>query len=214
MSQAISGSPIRRERMMRVDNIWEGQVYLTYGLSLVGLLVLQPEWIQSGMTALFLALVCFWDWRWNRIPNLMTYSTIAAGVSYHTLTAGWGGAILSLEGLLLGGVLLFVPYLFKGMGAGDVKALAALGAIWGAGPVFSIFLITALVGGLVSIGMLLAQGKMVETMKRYWLILKMFLGSRKFYYVEPCSIVSRARLPYGVVISCGVMLWYMLGNIV
>jgi prepilin peptidase CpaA len=217
MYQAInesSDSPIRRERVLRVDTIWEGQVYLAYGLSLIGLLLLQPEWVQSGITALFLAMVCFWDWRWHRIPNLITYSTIVGGIAYHTLTAGWGGAILSMEGLLLGGLLLFVPYLFKGVGAGDVKAMAALGAVWGAGPIFSIFLITALAGGLVSIGVLMAQGKMIETIKRYWLILKMFLWFRKFCYVEPCSIVNRVRLPYGVVISCGVMLWYMLGNII
>jgi prepilin peptidase CpaA len=211
--QAMSESPIRRERVLRVDTIWEGQAYLAYGLSLIGLLVLQPEWIQSGMTALFLAWVCFWDWRWHRIPNLITYPTMAVGVAYHALTAGWDGLILGLEGLLLGGGILILAYLFKGIGAGDVKALAALGAVWGPRPIFNIFLISALSGGLVSIGLLVVRGQFIETMRRYWIMTKTFLLTRKFFYIEPSPMMKRVTLPYGVVISCGVAFWYLMGNI-
>ena len=212
--QAIAESPMRRERIRWVNTVWEGGLHLAYAAALLGLLFLWPDWLPTGVTALFLSLVCFWDGRWHRIPNLITYPTMAVGVAYHTLTAGWGGMVESFSGLLLGGGLLFLIYLFKGMGAGDVKAMAALGAVWGASPIFNIFLITALLGGVASAGMLAVHGQMIETIKRYWLMGKIILWTRKFYYVEPPPIADRLRFPYGVVISCGVVLWYLLGNIV
>src|SRR3989304_1422283 len=124
--QAIAESPMRRERIRWVNTVWEGGLHLAYAAALLGLLFLWPDWLPTGGTAPFLSLFSFWGGRWHRIPNLITYPTMAAGVAYHTLTAGWGGLVESFSGLLLGGGLLFLIYLFKGMGAGEVKAMAAL----------------------------------------------------------------------------------------
>ncbi|MBW2186737.1 MAG: prepilin peptidase [Deltaproteobacteria bacterium] len=45
--------------------------------------------------------------------------------------AGFSGFTTSVAGLVTGLLLLIIPYLMGGMGAGDVKALAALGALLG-----------------------------------------------------------------------------------
>jgi prepilin peptidase CpaA len=210
--QGMDQFPAQQEPFLLREGVWKAVALPAYALFLAVLCLFRPEWLPAGTTLLFISLVSLWDWRWYRVPNLFTYPTMAVGVFYHTLTAGWGGMVHSLEGLLLGGALLLLAYLFKAVGAGDVKALAALGAWWGAGPVFEMFLAAALLGGIVSLVILTIQGKLSETARRYWFMMKIFLLTAKFYYVEPSSETGRHQLPYGVVISCGVILWYMARN--
>jgi len=200
--------------MFRLNTVWEEGVFLAYTASMMMFLLIGGRWLPAAVTVLFLSLVGIWDLRWHRIPNIVTYPTMAVGVSYHTLTATWSGMALSLEGLFLGGGLLLLVYLFKGIGPGDVKALAALGAVWGARPVFNIFLATALLGGVAAVGILVYRGQMIETMKRYWLMGITLLWTQTFFYVEPSPMGSRPKLPYGVVISGGFVLWYLLGDMV
>lgn len=55
------------------------------------------------------------------------------------------------------GLLLFLPlYLLHGMGAGDVKLMAAVGAFAGPGMAFQIALATCIAGGALSLGYLSA----------------------------------------------------------
>jgi prepilin peptidase CpaA len=139
---------------------------------------------------------------------------MAVGAIFHALTAGWAGLFHSLEGLFLGGVLLLVAYLFHAVGAGDVKALAALGAWWGPAAIFQIFIVATLLGGVVALVVLAAKGKAVDTVRRYWFMMKILLWTRKFYYLGPASSDGRIPLPYGVIISFGVVLWFVMGNII
>ena len=81
------------------------------------------------------------DWRTRRIPNFLTFGGALAGVVFQTTVMGWNGLLQALTGMLLGLALLLLPYILGGMGAGDVKALAALGAWLGPRAIFSVFLL-------------------------------------------------------------------------
>ena len=61
--------------------------------------------------------------------------------------------------MLLGFSLLFFPYLLGGLGAGDVKALAAMGAWLGPVLVFSLFIYMTICGAIFALGMLCWKGK-------------------------------------------------------
>ncbi len=182
---------------------------LAYLLALAALDLFRPEWLVVGGTLFFITLVSLWDWRWHRVPNLFTYPTMVVGVFYHALTAGWGKALFSIEGLLLGGALLLIPYMLKWVGAGDVKALAALGAIWGPGAIFQIFLAALLLGGCVGLGFRLMRGGLTATMRRYGLMARMWFWTKRFHYMEPAVAEGNALIPYGMVISGGVVAWYL-----
>lgn len=76
------------------------------------------------------------DWRFKRIPNVLTVSAFAAGMLFNgvkgALAGGFTGAALevwySLLGFAVGFGLLFVLWLIGGGGGGDVKYMGALGA--------------------------------------------------------------------------------------
>jgi prepilin peptidase CpaA len=72
-------------------------------------------------------------WRFQ-VYNLLTFPLLFFGIVYHTFTSGWSGLAVSLGGIAFAFVILGIPYLMGGLGAGDVKFMAALGAWLGIMP--------------------------------------------------------------------------------
>lgn len=94
------------------------------------------------------------DIRSRKIYNKVTYPALLFALIYHTAIGGWEGLSHSLVGLLVGGGLLLIPYFLGGMGAGDVKLLALIGAMKGGLFIFQAFLYIAIVGGLIALGVM------------------------------------------------------------
>ena len=82
-----------------------------------------------------------------------------AGLAFNFMVQGLPGLVNGILGMLLGFACLFLIYLWGGMGAGDVKALAALGA-W-LGPKLTVFLFCymGIAGGVMALGYLVWQGR-------------------------------------------------------
>jgi prepilin peptidase CpaA len=100
-------------------------------------------------TLIVLSVATFTDLRSRRIPNWLVLPFLVAGIAVSAWFHGWHGAGQSLEGAALG--LLIYGFLFwmGGMGAGDVKLCAAIGAwIW-PGQLFIALVITGMVGGIM-----------------------------------------------------------------
>ena len=68
----------------------------------------------------------YYDVRYRRIPNWLVALTIIACCSWHALRNGPAGFSTSIAGLLVGTAVLFPLFLLRGMGAGDVKLMAAI----------------------------------------------------------------------------------------
>ena len=117
---------------------------------------------------------------------------------------GWSDGIL---GMLLGFACLILPYLWGGMGAGDVKALAALGA-W-LGPKLTVFLFCymGIAGGVIAVGYLVWQGSLWEKIKQGWTLPAQ---SDPVPAGRPPRPPSPDRLtdgiPYGVAIAVGMLI--------
>lgn len=87
------------------------------------------------------------DWRSWRIPNALVASSMAAGLMLALFSPNGAGIGDCLLGGLVG-LSLFLPlYLLKGMAAGDVKLMAAIGMHVGPLMVIDIVLMTCLIGG-------------------------------------------------------------------
>jgi prepilin peptidase CpaA len=100
-------------------------------------------------TVAVLAVATFTDLRTRRIPNWLVLPFLLAGIAVSTWLHGWQGAEHSLAGLGLGILIYGFLFWMGGMGAGDVKLCAAIGAWIGPDQLFIALIVTGLAGGVM-----------------------------------------------------------------
>lgn len=147
-----------------------------------------------------------WDIRFRRIPNVLVASAILLGLALNPFLFGWTGLRTSLLGLGLSFAVYFPLYLLRGMGAGDVKLMMAIGTIVGPGPWFLIFVCTGLLGGVLGIVLLVARRRFRRTFDNLAYLLHRLSHFRRPYEGVPELDVtsgSGLRLPHGAVIALG-----------
>lgn len=99
------------------------------------------------ITIIFCLIAGCYDVRWRRIPNLLVLVGLATAVIWQAVTGGSAGLLFALKGWVLGMALLMIPFVMRGMGAGDVKLLGVVGALQGWVFVVNTFLWMAVWGG-------------------------------------------------------------------
>jgi prepilin peptidase CpaA len=130
---------------------------------------------------------------------------MACGLVLHTVIDGQHGFVASLEGLAVGLALFLVFYVTGGMGAGDVKLMAAVGSFVGPLDVFYAGLTTVLLGGIYAAITLVTQYGLRESVVRVWSLLVTFTLSSEVS-VSRAGPHSQYQLRYAVVIGLGTML--------
>lgn len=142
----------------------------------------------------------------HRIPNKLTVSTIIAAFALQTALSGWTGLLDAAMGTLVA-LGFFLPfYLFRWMGAGDVKLLMVVGAClgWRLGILAS--LSTLLIGAMVAFVFLLIQGGLLSYLRRYGGMAKCLLLTGHFAYMPPATGESATvRFPYALAIAMGTL---------
>lgn len=127
--------------------------FVTYVIGLIAIslslysLVSYKHDLSIVAASIYLTIACYYDCRFNKIPNLLNAVLVISGITLNVYIAGLSGFYFSLTGLLLGLALLFLPYLVGGFGAGDVKALGGMGALLGPYALLHVFAYMALFGG-------------------------------------------------------------------
>ena len=157
-----------------------------------------------------LALACITDLRWRRIPNVLTFSAAGAALLFHLATGGWTAAGWSVVGYLLGALLFFPLFALRGMGAGDVKLLAAVGAWLGPGQVVIVAVASSIAGGVIGVLVALAYGYLKTALINLWALLMHW----RVMGIRPLPAVTLdgtrgPRLAYAIPITIGtvVTLW-------
>ena len=142
----------------------------------------------------------------RRIPNGISLGTAIIGV----VLAATGVSGISLTSSLLGfflGFLLMLPgHVLGATGAGDVKLFAAAGAVVGAGQIVPAFLLTAIAGGLLAVGIAWWRGRLLRTFR---LTARLF-GRSATAKVDIESSGEHNRFPYGPAIAVGCVLAALL----
>jgi prepilin peptidase CpaA len=100
-------------------------------------------------TLIVLAIATFTDLRSRRIPNWLVFPFMIAGVAVSGWLHGWNGVGHSLAGWALGGALFGILSLMGGMGMGDVKLCAAIGAWVGPAQLMLALVLTGITGGIM-----------------------------------------------------------------
>jgi prepilin peptidase CpaA len=113
-------------------------------------------------TFIVLVVATFTDLRSRRIPNWLVLPFLVIGVAVSGWLHGWSGVAHSLEGIALGGFLFGVLSWMGGMGMGDVKLCAAIGAWIGPGQLMIALVLTGIVGGIMALCWAAAGGFLGE----------------------------------------------------
>jgi prepilin peptidase CpaA len=146
------------------------------------------------------------DLRSRRIPNWLVLPFLAAGLGASAWLHGWQGLGRSAAGMALGLVLFGVLFLAGGMGAGDVKLCAAIGAWIGPGQLFLALVLTALAGGLMALCWAIWGGFFGELLSGTGnLVLGWAKGKRDSVQQSAGEPLQR-RIPYAPAIAIGTLL--------
>jgi prepilin peptidase CpaA len=150
-----------------------------------------------------------YDVRYRRIPNWLTAGGVLVGLAMNCfLYEGWPGLRFSLLGLALGFGVYIALYILHAMGAGDVKLMAAVGAMVGWQDWFGIFVITAAVGGIMALILVIAKKRFAKTIWNVSYILSEMKSGRPAYLgKEELDVRSQKAfgLPHGAVIAVGTL---------
>ncbi|MGO8720243.1 MAG: prepilin peptidase [Acidobacteriaceae bacterium] len=102
-------------------------------------------------TLIVLAIATFTDVRSCRIPNWLVLPFLMAGVAVSAWMHGWRGVEQSFLGIGLGTIVLGIFCWMGGMGMGDVKLCAAIGAWIGPAQLLVALVLTGIAGGIMAL---------------------------------------------------------------
>ena len=167
-----------------------------------------PVWLVT-VTLVVAALIDGWQ---LKVPNWITFPMVLSGIVYNTIAFGWEGLGASLLGMVVGLALLMPAYAIGGMGAGDVKLLAGVGAWVGVSTTFYSFCVSAVIGGIIAIAMVLIRRNWRKHKNQFFVIVNemMTVGNP----TDLAAIAAQRKssmllLPYGIPIAIGTIGYFI-----
>lgn len=158
------------------------------------------------------------DYSQKRVPNWLNAGLAATGLIMQGVFSGWQGVGAGMLGILVGFGVLILPWAMHGMGAGDVKLMAAIGAWLGPWLTLLSFAAGGVIGGILALIMIFSTGRAIHAYTNLQTIMTKFrrldtafseFGGAKTFGG------SSQLLPYGVPLTIGtigVLLTYYFGG--
>ena len=115
----------------------------------------------------------------------------------------------------MGFILYFPLYLLRARGAGDVKLLAAVGAVTGPRNCLWIFLLTAVLGGIIALVLLAFRGRVRQTFFNVgWIIRDLLHLQAPYRSSEELDVTTTKglRLPHGAMIAVGALAFIFIAR--
>jgi prepilin peptidase CpaA len=146
-----------------------------------------PVTISCGLVGF----AVFTDMRAHRIPNWLISGILLSSFTCQLLINGLSGLLYGLAGLAVGMGLFLAFYIGRGMGAGDVKLMGAVGAMLG--PLGALLAVAcSLIAGLI---MVLGARQLAQFSYRY-----AALRAVPEFFVHKNDAI---RVPYAPAIAVG-----------
>lgn len=174
-------------------------------------------WSVWGAVSAILILAAVIDGWKLKVPNWITFPMVLSGWAASGICFGWSGLAASLWGTAVGLGLLLPLYAIGGMGAGDVKLLAGVGAWVGVSQTFWAFAASAVIGAVIAVVMVVVSRKWRHHQRQFFGILNEILLIRnptKLSEIAAERKSSMMLLPYGIPIAIGTIGYFAyLGTI-
>jgi prepilin peptidase CpaA len=144
------------------------------------------------------------DIRSRRIPNWLVFPFLLAGMVVSAVTRGWSGLGQSVAGVLVAAFLLGIFYWLGGMGMGDLKLCAAIGAWIGPQQLMLALVVMGLAGGAMALVWAICGGFLKESLSG---ASDLVFGFRKRGFRPHATLVltnpSTRKMPYAPAIAIG-----------
>ncbi|MEP3481887.1 MAG: A24 family peptidase [Fuerstiella sp.] len=176
---------------------WTELLYTNWPIKLVSVVLIIAAWI---------------DGKELRVPNYITLPMILTGLIYQTVAGGFGGMGAGLLGMCVGLMCLLPLYAVGGMGAGDVKLMAGIGAWVGWQITAYSFAVSVVVGAFMAVVMVAVSGDWKKHYKQCLLILSEWSLIKNPYELSEIATERKARmylLPYGIPICIGTIGYFI-----
>lgn len=154
-------------------------------------------------------MVCsYTDWKRRKIYNAVLIPSLVGALAWQWMQGGMAGLAAAGGGFLVGGALLIVPFITGGLGAGDLKMMAVVGAWQGMLFTLEAVLLGMIAGGLMSLIVLLRQKQLAGLLSNIlsgFITLIYSLGRiNPFPRLEPNQ--RAGAIPYGIALAGGTIL--------
>ena len=183
--------------------MWEMEISMDYLSALAW--AIAEHW-QIWVVTVVLILAAVIDGFELKVPNWITLPMVISGWRYSTVAFGWEGLLWSLMGTAMGLALLLPAYAIGGMGAGDVKLLAGVGAWIFASHTFYAFCVSSIVGAVLAVSMVLYNKAWQKHSAQFWMILSEVMTIRNPTQLSTIAGERKSTmllLPYGIPIAIG-----------
>jgi len=162
-----------------------------------------------------IGLATFFDIEWRRIPNWLILFGLSAALGLNGLR-GMNEFYLSLTGIGVGVGILFIPFAFRWIGAGDVKFLGVMGAFVGPYLLPRVLWYSILITGVMAIITVICKRLSMEFLsragvdfKQAMLVLLTF-GRAHARSAHASTALDRQGVPWGGGIGLGTVVAYYL----
>lgn len=147
------------------------------------------------------------DLRWRRIPNWLTYPAVPIAIALHWKIAGAHAALLSLGGAALGFAILIPFMLLGGLGGGDCKLVAALGAFFEPRRLLIILFFALIINLIIAVAVVLWNRRFAQSVRN-----SARITAALFLFRSPGADLTlenpqAAKVPFGIAAAIAVLLY-------
>lgn len=160
--------------------------------------------LQTVLLVALVATAVATDLASRRIPNALTLTGLVVGLALRA-PAGFDAFAAGVTGAIVALALAFPVVLAGGLGGGDAKLLAAVGAFVGLEGLPVVLLVTAVAGGTMALALAVRRGALIETLGHCRALIRRILPGGAHVPVRTLSTPGALAVPYGVAIGIGAL---------
>lgn len=180
------------------------------------------QWAFGAALLIFMLMASAQDIKRKKIANPLLLIMLCAGIFFNALDLPIApqrlvyrplGVPLALLGIVVGLLLLTPLYLARGLGAGDVKLMGALGSFFGPVEIINLTLVVLVAGGCFAAIRMFWIEKTRQALSNIAGLVGTLTGATQQRF-DPCK-QSIERMPFVPAIATGVLIyggWRLMGG--
>lgn len=159
----------------------------------------------------FLCAAVYWDWKRERIPNLLCLFGSIIGLALHVFIGGRAGSIGIAYGVFWTLAIMIPLWMWGVIGAGDAK-LGIMAAVYLKKKVIPFFFLSALCLAVYGVYLMIERHNFWERMELFMEYIKECVEDGAFHRYPFCKEKEEDRESAGIRMSYGVLAGYLIGR--